>query len=42
MKQYAGSNGGVIAVDGKMVDEPIVKSMQKKLLLAGFDPDELK
>ena len=42
LKQYAGSSKGVIAVDGKMVDEPVVKSMQKKLLLAGFDPDELK
>ena len=33
------SDGGAIAVDGKMVDEPIVKLMKKKLILVGLDPD---
>ena len=39
LKAYSNSDGGVIELDGKMVDEPIVKLMRKKLILAGLDPD---
>jgi citrate lyase beta subunit len=39
LKAFANSDGGAIAVDGKMVDEPVVKLMKKKLILAGLDPD---
>ena len=39
LKAYADSKGGAIAVDGKMVDEPVVELMKKKLVLAGLDPD---
>ena len=39
VKAFMNSDGGAIAVDGKMVDEPIVKLMKKKLILAGLDPD---
>lgn len=35
---YASSKGGAIVVDGKMIDEPVAKSMQNTLLLAGLDP----
>ena len=39
IKAFANSDGGAIAVNGKMVDEPVVKLMKKKLMLAGFNPD---
>ena len=39
IKAFVKSDGGAIAVDGKMVDEPVVKLMKKKLILAGLDPD---
>jgi citrate lyase beta subunit len=39
LKAFANSDGGAIAVDGKMIDEPVVKLMKKKLILAGLDPD---
>ena len=39
IKAFMNSDGGAIAVDGKMVDEPVVKLMKKKLILAGLDPD---
>jgi len=39
IKAFANSDGGAIAVNGKMVDEPVVKLMKKKLILAGFNPD---
>ena len=39
IKAFANSDGGAIVVNGKMVDEPVVKLMKKKLMLAGFNPD---
>ena len=39
LKAFANSDGGAIALDGKMVDEPVVKLMKKKLILAGLDPE---
>ena len=42
LKSYSDSKGGAIAVDGKMVDGPIVQSMKKKLLLVGLDPGKYK
>ena len=39
LKAFTNSDGGAISVDGKMVDEPVVKLMKKKLILAGLDPD---
>ena len=39
IKAFANSDGGAIVVNGKMVDEPVVKLMKKKLILAGFNPD---
>lgn len=39
---FYASPDAAVAVQGKMVDLPVVKSMEKRLLLAGFDPEELK
>ena len=39
VKAFMNTDGGAIAVDGKMVDEPVVKLMKKKLILVGLDPD---
>ena len=37
IEAYSNSKGGAISVDGKMVDEPIVKLMKKRLWLSGID-----
>jgi len=37
IEAYSNSKGGVISVDGKMVDEPIVRLMKKRLWLSGKD-----
>jgi len=39
---FYASPDAAVAVQGKMVDLPVVKSMEKRLLLAGFNPEELK
>jgi citrate lyase beta subunit len=39
LKAFENSDGGAIALDGKMIDEPVVKLMKKKLILAGLDPE---
>ena len=39
---FSGSSEGALTVNGKMVDLPVVKSMEKRLLLAGMDPDDFK
>ena len=36
------SEGGVIAVNGKMIDRPIVNMMENKLLLVGINPEDYK
>lgn len=35
VEAYNNSKGGVISVDGKMVDEPVIRLMKKRLFLAG-------
>ena len=37
LKAFSKSKGGAISVDGKMIDEPIIKLMKKRLFLAGID-----
>tara|TARA_Y100000590_G_scaffold79789_1_gene88591 strand:- start:12546 stop:13367 length:822 start_codon:yes stop_codon:yes gene_type:complete len=37
IEAYSNSKGGAISVDGKMVDEPIVRLMKKRLWLVGID-----
>ena len=37
IEAYSNSKGGAISVDGKMVDEPIVRLMKKRLRLSGID-----
>ena len=37
IEAYSNSKGGAISVNGKMVDEPIVKLMKKRLWLSGID-----
>ena len=39
---FSSSSEGALTVNGKMVDLPVVKSMEKRLLLAGMDPDDFK
>ena len=39
---FSGSSEGALMVNGKMVDLPVVKSMEKRLLLAGMNPDDFK
>jgi len=36
------SSEGAVAVNGKMIDLPVVKSMERTLLLAGINPETLK
>jgi len=35
VEAYNSSKGGVISVDGKMIDEPVIRLMKKRLFLAG-------
>ncbi len=37
IEAYSNTRGGAISVDGKMVDEPIVRLMKKRLWLSGTD-----
>lgn len=37
---FANSSEGAVAFKGKMIDLPVVKSMEKRLRLAGIDPNE--
>ena len=37
LKAFSKSKGGAISVDGKMIDEPIIKVMKKRLFQAGID-----
>ena len=37
---FANASKGAVAFKGKMIDLPIVKSMETRLRLAGIDPDE--
>lgn len=39
LKAFSASKGGVISVDGKMIDEPIIKLMKKRLFQVGIDLD---
>jgi citrate lyase beta subunit len=37
---FANASEGAVAFRGKMIDLPVVKSMEKRLRLAGIDPDD--
>jgi len=39
---FANADEGALAFKGKMIDLPVVKSMEKRLRLAGIDPDKFK
>ena len=42
VRAFSKSGGGVISLSGKMLDEPIINLMEKRLLLMGLDPENYK
>jgi (S)-citramalyl-CoA lyase len=42
LKAFSAASDGAVALNGKMIDLPVVKSMERRLRLAGVDPDDFR
>ena len=42
LKAFSAASEGAVALNGKMIDLPVVKSMERRLRLAGIDPDDFR
>ena len=42
LEAFNASPEGAVALQGKMIDLPVVKSMERRLRLAGIDPDDFR
>ena len=42
LKAFSAASDGAVALNGKMIDLPVVRSMERRLRLAGVDPDDFR
>ena len=42
LKAFSAASDGAVALNGTMIDLPVVRSMERRLRLAGVDPDDFR